>query len=94
MARPAAPRADERHAAPQPVQCARCGASADVVKFSPQHTSVQWTAAAAASCAEFRAVWAATASGGGPIEGCRALRGSIDAAVAAGTLAVCPPSYE
>ena len=97
--RPGVP-ADDRYAAPQPVECARCGATAEVVKFSPQHTSVQWTAAAAASCAEFRAVWAfravraAAASGGGPIEGCRALRDSIDAAVAAGTLAVCPPTYE
>ena len=86
--------ADERRGSVQPVRCARCGAAVQVAKFSPQHTSVQWTAAAAASCAEFRAVWAAAASGGGPIEGCRALRGSIDAAVAAGTLAVCPPSYE
>jgi hypothetical protein len=86
--------ADERRGSVHPVRCARCGAVVQVAKFSPQHTSVQWTAAAAASCAEFRAVWAATANGGGPIEGCRALRGSIDAAVAAGTLAVCPPSYE
>ena len=31
---------------------------------------------------------------GALIEGCGALRDSIDAAVAAGTLAVCPPSYE
>ena len=86
--------ADERRGSVQPVRCARCGAVVQVAKFSPQHTSVQWTAASAASCAEFRAVWAATGSGGGPIEGCRALRDSIDAAVAAGTLAVCPPSYE
>ena len=92
--------ADERRGSVQPVRCARCGAAVQVAKFSPQHTSVQWTAAAAASCAEFRAVWefravrAAAGSGGGPIEGCRALRDSIDAAVAAGTLAVCPPTYE
>ena len=38
---------DERRAIPQPVECARCGATVGVVKFSPQHTSVQWTAAAA-----------------------------------------------
>ena len=92
--------ADERRGSVQPVRCARCGAAVQVAKFSPQHTSVQWTAAAAASCAEFRAVWefravrAAAGSGGGPIESCRALRDSIDAAVAAGTLAVRPPSYE
>ena len=89
----AAPPADDRYAPPQPVECARCGATAEVVKFSPQHTSVQWTAAATAGCAEFGARTAAGAWSG-PIEGCGALRGSIDAAVAAGTLAVCPPSYE
>jgi hypothetical protein len=86
--------ADERRGSVQPVRCARCGAAVQVAKFSPQHTSVQWTAAAAASCAEFRAVRPAAGSGGGPIEGCRALRDSIDAGVAAGTLAVCPPTYE
>jgi hypothetical protein len=85
--------ADDRRASVQPVRCARCGAAVQVAKFSPQHTSVQWTAAAAASCAEFRAVWAAAGSGA-PMGGCRALRDSIDAAVAAGRLAVCPPSYE
>jgi hypothetical protein len=93
MARPAAPRADERQAAPQPVECARCGASADVVKFSPQHTSVQWTAAAAGCCAEFRAR-AAEGTASALVEGCAALRESIDTAVASGRLAVSPPSYE
>ena len=85
--------ADERRARPQPVRCARCGAVALVAKFSPQHTSVQWTAAAASSCAEFGA---RTAGGAGSalIEGCGALRDSIDAAVASGRLAVAPPSYE
>ena len=91
----AGPRADDRRVRAQPVQCARCGATADVAKFSPQHTSVQWTAAAAASCAEF-AARAATGAGDASalIEGCGALRDSIDAAVASGRLAVCPPSYE
>jgi hypothetical protein len=76
-----------------------------VAKFSPQHTSVQWTAAAAASCAEFGARAAADArvgagagagagAGSALIEGCGALRGSIDSALAAGLLSVCPPSYE
>lgn len=88
--------ADDRRASPQSVRCARCGAAVLVAKFSPQHTSVQWTAASAASCAEF-AVWAGTGAGGGggaPVEACGALRDSIDAAVASGLLAVCPPSYE
>jgi hypothetical protein len=82
--------ADDRRASVQPVRCARCGAAVRVAKFSPQHTSVQWTAAAAASCAEFGPRAAADAL----IEACGALRDSIDAAVAAGTLAVRPPSYE
>ena len=86
-------RADERYAAPQPVECARCGATADVVKFSPQHTSVQWTAAATQSCAEFGSR-AAADPGSAPIESCGSLRASVDDAVASGRLAVCPPSYE
>jgi hypothetical protein len=85
--------ADERRARSQPVRCARCGAVALVAKFSPQHTSVQWTAAAAASCAEFGA-GTADAARRALIEGCGALRDSIDAAVASGRLAVAPPSYE
>jgi hypothetical protein len=93
------PRTDDRRASWQPLRCARCGAAVQVAKFSPEHTSVQWTATAAASCAEFGARAAAGASAGaGPvgalIEGCGALRGSIDAALAAGLLSVCPPSYE
>ena len=86
-------RADERRADPQPVECGRCGALADVVKFSPQHTSVQWTAAAAACCAEFRAR-AAEGTRSALVEGCAALRDSIDTAVASGRLAVSPPRYE
>jgi hypothetical protein len=86
-------RADDRRVSPQPVRCARCGAAVLVAKFGPQHTSVQWTAAAAASCAEFGAQ-AAAGTGSALIEGCGALRDSIHAAVASGRLAVCPPSYE
>ena len=85
--------ADERHADPQPVECTRCGATADVVKFSPQHTSVQWTAAAVRCCAEFRAR-AAEGTRSALVEGCAALRDSIDTAVASGRLAVSPPAYE
>jgi hypothetical protein len=70
-----------------------------VAKFSPQHTSVQWTAAAAASCAEFGARAAAGAgagAGGGSalMVGGGSRRGSIDSALAAGLLSVSPPSYE
>jgi hypothetical protein len=91
------PRTDDRRASWQPLRCARCGAAVQVAKFSPEHTSVQWTATAAASCAEFgaqAAVGAGPGTGSALIEGCGALRDSIDAALAAGLLSVCPPSYE
>ncbi len=93
MARSAAVHADDRHVSPQPVECAQFGAAVLVVKFSPQHTSVQWTAAAASCCAEF----CARAADGTPsalVDGCATLRDSIDAAAASGRLAVSPPSYE
>ena len=85
--------ADERRASLRPVGCARCGAIVLAAKFSAQHTSVQWTAASAASCAEF-AARAAAGARSALIEGCGALRDSIDAAVASGRLAVAPPAYE
>ena len=85
--------ADDRRASARPVRCGRCGAVVLVAKFSPQHTSAQWTAAATAACAEFGARTAAGARSA-LIEGCGALRDSIDAAVASGLLAVAPPAYE
>ena len=81
---------DERHASLGPVSCARCGAAVLVAKFSLQHTSVQWSAAAVRACAEF----AASSADGRPsalLEGCASLRDSIDAAVEAGRLEVSPP---
>ena len=81
---------DERYAAFCPVECWRCGADVLAAKFSPQHTVVQWNAASVAACAEFSAALAL----GRPsalVEGCGSLRDSIDAAVAAGRLAVSPP---
>jgi hypothetical protein len=82
--RPAGP-SDERHASLSPVQCARCGAAVLAAKFSPQHTSVQWSAAAVRECAEFSGRPSAL------VAGCGSLRDSIDAAVAAGRLEVSPP---
>ena len=82
--------ADERRASSQLVRCARCGATAGVAKFSPQHTTVQWSAEAVRACAEF----SAAVSLGRPsalVEGCGSLRDSIDAAVMAGRLGVSPP---
>jgi len=87
--RPTGP-SDERHASLGPVSCARYGAAVLVAKFSSQHTSVQWSAAAVRAGAEF----SASAAGGRPsalVEGCASLRDSIDAAVAAGRLEVSPP---
>ena len=81
---------DERYAAFARVECGRCGAAVLAAKFSPQHTSVQWTAAAVLACAEFGAL----AERGRPsalVEGCASLQDSIDAAVAAGRLEVSPP---
>ena len=93
MAGLAAVRADDRRASPQPVECARCGATVEVAKFSPQHTSVQWNAAAVRRCAEFGAL-GAEGTCSALVKGCATLRESIDAAVAAGRLAVSPPAYE
>ena len=84
-------RLDERHAELRPVECARCGAAVLAAKFSPQHTSVQWTAAAVRACAEFGALEAVRGRPSALVEGCASLRDSIDAAVAAGRLEVSPP---
>ena len=69
------------------MECARCGAEVLAAKFSPQHTSVQWTAAAVRACGEFGATERPSAL----VEGCGSLREAIDRAVAAGRLEVSPP---
>ncbi len=87
---PPEPRTDERQAVTRPVSCGRCGATVLAAKFSPQHTSVQWTAAAVRRCAEF----AAGSAAGQPtalIDGCASLRDSIDEAVRRGLLPVVSP---
>jgi hypothetical protein len=74
----------------QEIDCDRCGAEVLVAKFSPEHTSVQWSAAAVRKCPEFGAKVAAgeqTAL----IDGCASLRMSIDRAVLAGRLDVVAP---
>jgi hypothetical protein len=81
---------DERQAALHPVACARCGAVVHAVKFSPRHTSVQWSAAAVLACAELGAL-AAEGRPSALVQGCASLRSSIDAAVASGRLEVPPP---
>lgn len=81
---------DERAWLYQDVTCGRCGAVVQVVKFSPQHTSVQWTADAALTCAEFAA---ASLDNGAPrpIPACASLRASIAEAVASGQVSVHAP---
>jgi hypothetical protein len=81
---------DERPAAVGRVECARCGAAVLAVKFSPQHTSVQWSATAVRTCAEF-GILAAEGRPSALVEGCASLRDSIDVAVASGRLEVSPP---
>jgi hypothetical protein len=84
------PPADEREAGLRPVGCARCGAVVQVAKFSPQHTSVQWSLAAVRACAEFSAR-AAAGEQSALIDTCASLRDSIDRAVLEGNLKVLPP---
>ncbi|MEV2222523.1 hypothetical protein AB0E01_21910 [Nocardia vinacea] len=62
------------------ITCHTCRNQVSVVKFSPAHTSVQWSSAARAGCAEL----AHTSSG--PVRGCAALRDSIEKAVTAGEI--------
>jgi hypothetical protein len=81
---------DERHAGFRPVECERCGAAVLVAKFSPQHTSVQWSQASVRACAEF----SARVAGGEQtalIDSCASLRTSIDRAAAQGRLEVLAP---
>jgi hypothetical protein len=84
-------RDDPRFAELRPVTCARCGARALVAKFSPQHTSVQWTLDATATCDEFGAL-AAAGQHTALAEGCASMRAAIVAAVRSGHLAVTNPA--
>src|SRR5260370_26633631 len=72
------------------VECGRCGAVVQVAKFSLQHTSVQWTAEAVLTCAEFSA---SVAAGGSSalIATCASLRARIDAAAPDGPAQGRPP---
>ena len=81
---------DERAWGYAPVACGRCGAVVEVAKFSPQHTSVQWTAESVLRCVEFAAC---VADGGSSalVATCMSLRTSIDAAVDQGRVEVLPP---
>jgi hypothetical protein len=81
---------DERHSEFRQVECGRCGAVVLVAKFSPQHTSVQWSPASVGACAEFT-----DRTAGGEqtalIDTCASLRDSIERAVRDGRLQISPP---
>ena len=81
---------DERDAGLRRIECDRCAAAVLVVKFSPQHTSVQWSAASVQACAEFSAR-AAAGEQSALIGSCGSLRESIDRALCQGRLEVRPP---
>ncbi len=85
-----AARPDERHARYCEVTCAECGAVVLAAKFSVQHTSVQWDAAAVRRCAEF-ARRAAAGEQTALIERCGALRASVETAALDGRLPVAAP---
>jgi hypothetical protein len=81
------PRTDPRFDQLRPVTCASCGACVLVAKFSLEHTTVQWDAAAMQTCLELRA----TDRLGALVPGCVSLRSSIEDAVTHGRLTVAPP---
>jgi hypothetical protein len=83
-------RPDERQSRYCPVECGTCGAVVRAAKFSFQHTSVQWDAAALRQCAEF-ALRAAAGEQTALIERCASMRGSVEAAALNGDLPVSPP---
>jgi hypothetical protein len=85
-----AARPDERQSCYREVECGTCGAVVRAAKFSIQHTSVQWDAAAVRQCAEF-ARRTAAGEQTSLIERCGSMRASIDAAVLEGRLPVAPP---
>ena len=80
---------DERHATLRELTCERCAAVVQVTKFSPQHTSVQWSAESVRACAEF-----ADQAGNGrhaPARTCASLWETIDRAGRDGRLEVRSP---
>jgi hypothetical protein len=87
-----AARPDERIARYGEVACERCGAVVRAAKFSFQHTSVQWDAAAVRQCAEF-AGRAAQGEQTALIERCASMRDSIHAAALDGRLPVVSPEW-
>ncbi|MGH8881406.1 MAG: hypothetical protein ACRD0P_29330 [Stackebrandtia sp.] len=66
----------------QPLACQSCHAHVSVAKYSPAHTSIQWTTEASGTCWEM----AATTTDCGYVLRCTALDRTIDEAVAHGEI--------
>ena len=82
-------RPDDRRSRYCQVQCRECDAVVLAAKFSSQHTSVQWDAAAVRECNEFARALAGEQT---PlIERCDAMRRSIEVAALDGRLPVSSP---
>ena len=86
-------RPDERQGTYREVACERCSAVVQAAKFSYQHTSVQWDAAAVLQCAEFTRRLAGGEQSAALVERCQAMRDSIDAAALDGRLPVVAPEW-
>jgi hypothetical protein len=86
-------RPDERQGTYREVACERCGAVVQAAKFSYQHTSVQWDAAAVRQCAEFTERLAGCERSA-LVERCQSMRDSIDAAALDGRLPVAAPEWQ
>lgn len=67
----------------QPLACHTCDARVSVAKYSPAHTSIQWSAEASRTCREMAA---AKAAGGGYLLRCEALDRTVDAAATQGEI--------
>lgn|GEM_PF-714313 len=68
----------------QSLACHTCDARVSVAKYSPAHTSIQWTTEASRTCREMAA--AAAVDGGGYLLRCEALDRTVDEAVKEGKI--------
>ncbi|MBD0862552.1 hypothetical protein IA539_15215 [Gordonia sp. zg691] len=68
----------------QSLVCHTCEARVSVAKYSPAHTSIQWTGEAKQTCREM--VAAAAVANGGYVLRCEALDRSVDEAAARGDI--------
>ena len=78
----------------RPVRCQRCQATVQARKASWQQTSIQWSAAAMASCEERRTALRTTSHTEGHFATCQALRATIQRAAGEGDLEIREPTTE